>query len=78
MWKSIQNAPKILLWHWENKQPSLNSNLKPEQIKCNLETDMKKHFWMKKDVTEIAAPDAKAPFIQYEQFLLNKSFRRNV
>ena len=42
---------------------------------------MKKCFQSKKKVTAIGAPDAKiifakAPFIQYEQFLLDKYFRQ--
>ena len=42
---------------------------------------MKKLFESKKKVTIIGAPDAqviftKAPFIQYEQFLLDKNFRQ--
>ena len=50
-------------------------------MKCHLETDMKKLFESKTQVTAVAAPDAqiiftKAPFIQYEQFLLDKNFRQ--
>ena len=50
-------------------------------MKCHLETDIKKLFESKKKVTAIGAPDAKiiftkAPFIQYEQFLLDKTFRQ--
>ena len=42
---------------------------------------MKKLFESKTQVTAVAAPDAqiiftKAPFIQYEQFLLDKNFRQ--
>ena len=42
---------------------------------------MKKLFQSKKRVTTIGAPDEKnifrkAPFIQYEQFLLDKNFRQ--
>ena len=42
---------------------------------------MKKLFESKKRVTTIGAPDAKsiftkAPFIQYEQFLLDENFRQ--
>ena len=44
---------------------------------------MKKLFESKEKVTEIGAPDAKiiftkAPFIQYEQFLLDKNFRQYI
>ena len=51
------------------------------RIKYYLETDMKKLFESKKKVTAIGAPDAKiiftkAPFLQYEQFLLDKNFRQ--
>ena len=51
------------------------------KIKCHLETDMKKLFESKKKVTVIGAPDTqiiftKAPFLQYEQFLLDKNFRQ--
>ena len=51
------------------------------KIKCHVETDMKKLFESKEKVILIGAPDAKiiftkAPFIQYEQFLLGKSFRQ--
>ena len=61
---------------------SLNINFK---IKCHLETDLKKLFeWKKVHVagaTIPSNPDAKnfftkVPFIQYEQFLLDKSFRQ--
>ena len=46
------------------------------KIKCQLETDMKKLF-------ESEAPDAKiiftkAPFIHYEEFLLDKNFRQYI
>lgn len=46
-------------------------------IKCNLETEMKKLFESRKKVTNITASDVKvsftkAPFIQYEQFKLDK------
>ena len=42
---------------------------------------MKKLFESKKKVTTIGSPDAKiiftkSPFIQYEQFLLDKNFRQ--
>ena len=51
------------------------------RIKCHLETDIKKLFESKKKVTKVVAPDAKisfikAPFIQYEQILLDKNFRQ--
>ena len=51
------------------------------RIKCHLETEMKKLFKSKKKVTTIAAPYAqiiftRLPFIQYEQFLLDKNFRQ--
>ena len=50
------------------------------KIKCHFETEMKKLFESKKKVTAIGMPDSKiiftkAPFIQYEQFLLDKNFR---
>ena len=50
-------------------------------IKCHLETEMKKLFESKKKVTTIPAPDVKIiftrlPFIQYEQFLLDKNLRQ--
>ena len=50
------------------------------KIKWDMETDMEKWFQSKKKVTVIGAPDAKiiftkSPFIQYEQFLLDKNFR---
>ena len=53
------------------------------KIKCNLETEMKKLFELKKKVTNITSPDAKiiftkAHFIQFEQFLLNKNFRQYI
>ena len=52
-------------------------------IKCHLETKMKKLFESKKRVTPIGAPDAKtfftkASFMQYEQFLLGKNFRQHI
>ena len=52
-------------------------------IKCHLETKMKKLFESKKRVTPIGTPDAKtfftkASFIQYEQFLLGKNFRQYI
>ena len=52
-------------------------------IKCHLETKMKKLFESKKRVTPIGAPDpktffTKASFIQYEQFLLGKNFRQYI
>ena len=51
------------------------------RIKCHLETKMKKLFKSKKKVTTIAAPYAqiiftRLPFVQYEQFLLDKNFRQ--
>ena len=51
------------------------------RIKCHLETEMKKLFKSKKKVTTIAAPYAqiiftRLPFVQYEQFLLDKNFRQ--
>ena len=51
------------------------------RIKFHLETDMKKLFELKKKVTATGAADAKiifirAPFLQYEQFLLDKNFRQ--
>ena len=51
------------------------------RIKFHLETDMKKLFDFKQKVTAIGAPDAKiiftkAPFLQCEQFLLDKNFRQ--
>ena len=51
------------------------------KIKCHLESNMKKIVDSKKKVTAIGAPDAKiiftkAPFLQYEQFLLDKNFRQ--
>ena len=51
------------------------------RIKCHLETDMKKLFESKKKVTVIGVTDAqiiftKPPFLQYEQFLLDKNFRQ--
>ena len=50
-------------------------------IRCTLETEMKKQFESKKRVTNNGAPDAqivfvKAPFIQYEQMLLERKFRQ--
>ena len=50
-------------------------------IKCHLETEMKKLFEFKKKVTTIPAPEVKIiftrlPFIQYEQFLLDKNLRQ--
>ena len=53
------------------------------RIKCHLKTDMKKLFESKEKVTTAAAPDAqiiftKAPFIHYEQFLLDKNFRQDL
>ena len=52
-------------------------------IRCHLETDMKRLFESKKKVNAIGAPDAKivftkAPFVQYEQFLLGKNFRQYI
>ena len=51
------------------------------RIQCHLETDMKKLFESKKKVTVIGVTDAqiiftKPPFLQYEQFLLDKNFRQ--
>ena len=51
------------------------------RIKCNLEVGMKKLFESKKKVNAIGARHAKivfkgAPFLQYEQFLLDKNFRQ--
>ena len=51
------------------------------RIKCHLETDMKKLFESKKKVTVTGVTDAqiiftKPPFLQYEQFLLDKNFRQ--
>ena len=54
------------------------------RIKCHLETEMKKLFESKKLTaagSAIPSPDAKiiftkAPFIQYEQLLLDKNFRQ--
>ena len=51
------------------------------RIKCHLETDMKKLFESKKKNSAIGAPDSdiiftKAPFLQYEQFLIDKNFRQ--
>ena len=51
------------------------------KIRCHLETEMKKLFESQKKETAIGVPDAeiiftKAPFIQYEQFLLDKNFRQ--
>ena len=51
------------------------------KIKCHLENEMEKLFESKKKVTTIAAPDAqiiftRSPFIQYEQFLLDKNFKQ--
>ena len=53
------------------------------KIKFHLETEMKKLPESRKRVTTIGAPDAKiiftkAPFIQYEQFLLDKNFRQYI
>ena len=53
------------------------------RIKCHLETDMKKLFESKKRVTTIGVPDVKiiftkAPFIQYEQFLLDKNYLETI
>ena len=50
-------------------------------IKCRLETNMKKLFESKKKEIVIGAPDAeilfiKAPFLQYQQCLLDKNFRQ--
>ena len=49
--------------------------------KCHLKTDVKKLFELKKNVTAVPTPDAqiiftKAPFIQFDQFLLDKNFRQ--
>ena len=51
------------------------------RIKCHLETDKKKLFESKKKVATIGSPDVKIiftkpPFRQYEQFLLDKTFRQ--
>ena len=54
------------------------------RIKCHLETEMKRLFKSKKvlaSITTIPTPDAKiiftkAPFIPYEQILLDKIFRQ--
>ena len=60
----------------------INFSLKIDfRIKLHLEADMKRLFESKKRMTTIGAPDAKiistkAPFIQYEQFLLDKNFRQ--
>ena len=60
----------------------INFPLKSDfNIKCHLESNMKKIVESKKKVTVIGAPDAKiiftkAPFLQYEQFLLDKNFRQ--
>ena len=60
----------------------INFPLKTDfRIKCHLETDMKKLFKSKKTVTAIGAPVAQIiftnpPFLQYEQFLLDKKFRQ--
>ena len=53
------------------------------KIKCHRETDIKKLFEWKKKVNAISTPDAKiiftkAPFLQYEQFLLAKNFRQHL
>ena len=53
------------------------------KIKCNLETEMKILFALKKKEANITCPDAKtaftkAPFIQYEQFLLNINSRQYI
>ena len=50
-------------------------------IKCHLKTDMKKLLKSEKKVTTVGAPDGKiiftkAPFIEYEQVLLDKNFRQ--
>ena len=54
------------------------------RIKCHLETKMKKLFESRKvhvSDTELLTPDVKiiftkAPFVQYEQILLDKNFRQ--
>ena len=51
------------------------------KIRCTLETNMRKLFETNKRVTNIGAPNAqtiltKAPFLQYEQFLLAKNIRQ--
>ena len=50
-------------------------------VKCHLETHLEKLFESKRNVRTIGVPDAKiiftkAPFLQYEQFLLDKNFRQ--
>ena len=54
------------------------------RVKCHLETEMKKLFESKKVLTagaDIPAPSAKiiftkAPFVQYEQILLDKNYKQ--
>ena len=68
--------------HYFTDLEKINFPLKIDfRIKYHLETDMKKLFESKTKVTMVGAPDAKiiftkAPFIQYEQILLDKNFRQ--
>ena len=69
-----------ILLHYFTNVGKINFPLKIDnKIRCHLETEMKKLLESKKKVTPTGAPDAKiifnkAPFIQYEQFLLDKNF----
>ena len=81
MWSVDEFVYRVPLWYFTDIG-KIKFPLKIDfRIKCHLETDTRKIFKSKIKVTAIGAPDAqiiftKPPFLMYEQFLLDKNFRK--